>query len=201
MTTLLDYVKGQFPNHEIDRWDDTAPPDMELAHNTVVSYVIGTRDGIDLLSACRRSAPYTRLAALAVRPTKASIVPGNGEDPGGVIDVPTRRVAAFAAAGAILLGGLFTPFTLAITGSGVNAAVVGGFVAVIGAVIGAIVGGGRFAGERSVDQPRAPGRTITVIAAFLDDESAAATLARSIASKADHQVRIVNQFGGWRSPT
>jgi hypothetical protein len=73
--------------------------------------------------------------------------------------------------------------------------VVGGFL-----VVGAIVGGSRFAGQRATTQPRAPGRTVTVVAAFLDDDASAAPLARAVGPAADYEVRIVDHQGAWRSP-
>ena len=70
----------------------------------------------------------------------------------------------------------------------------------IGAVIGAIVGASRLAGQRANSQPHAAGSTITVVAAFLDDEATASTLAQSVGPVADYEIRIVDHNGGWRSP-
>jgi len=200
MTSLREYVAHQFPEHQIDEWDATNPDDLSLTEHTVVSYAIGTRDGVDLLNSFRRSAPAARVAALAVRPSEPTVVPSDDEDRDGVVDLPTRRVATFGIVGGLIFGLVFTIATLAITHSGAVAAIVGVFTAVVGAAIGTIVAGGRLAGERATSQPRAPGKRITVVAAFLDDEDSAASLARSVGPAADYEVRIVNREGGWHSP-
>jgi hypothetical protein len=200
MTSLREYVARQFPEHEIDAWDATNPDDLSLTEHTVVSYVVGTRDGLDLLNSFRRSAPTARVAALAVRPSEPTVVPTTHEDRDGVIDLPTRRVAMSGIAGALIVGVVFTIGSLAITHSGVVAAIVGVFTAIIGAAIGTIIAGGRLAGQRATSQPRAPGERITVVAAFLDDEDSAASLARSVDAAAEYEVRIVNRAGGWHSP-
>lgn len=200
MTSLREYVAGQFPAHEIDEWDATNPDDLSLSEHTVVSFVVGTRDGLDLLNAFRQSAPRTRVAALAVRPSEPTVVPSDDEDRGGVVDVPGRRVAVLSLLGAIVVALVCTIAAWTITDSRMVAGIVGLFTAFIGAAVGAIIGGARFAGERATSQPHAPGQRITVVAAFLDDEQAAASLARSVESAAEYEVRIVNRDGGWHSP-
>jgi hypothetical protein len=201
MTSLQDYVASQFPNHEIDLWDAASSPDLELSDHTVVSQVVGTRDGLDLLNVFRRRAPNARVAALAVRPSSAmTVVPTDDEDRDGVVDLPFRRVVTSVIVGAIVLGVALALIMLIAHQSVASAAIVAGFGAMIGAAVGAIIGGSRLAGQRANFQPQAPGRTITVVAAFLDDDASASSLAQSVGPVADYEVRIVDHSGGWRSP-
>jgi hypothetical protein len=200
MASLKEYVAQQFPQHEIDVWDPGSPPDLELTDHTVVSYVVGTRAGLDLLKTFRRSVPKAHLAAVEVRPTDATLVPTTGEDRDGVIDLPAQRVAAWIVGGFLVLGVVGVAASLVLTDSGATVAIIGGFMAVLGALVGGIVGGSRFAGQRATSQPRAPGRSITVVAAFLDDDESASSLATSVGPAAGYEVRIVDHPGGWRSP-
>jgi hypothetical protein len=200
MASLQDYVAQQFPQHEIDVLEAPTENDLELTDNTVVSYVVGSRAGLDLLNTVHRSAPQARVAAVEVRPSDPTVVPTVGEDRDGVVDLPTRRIAIDVVVGLVVVGLAAGIATWAISGSGPSAGIAGAFGALIGALAGAIVGGARFAGQRANSQPRAPGRNITVVAAFLDDDASAASLARSIGPAADYEVRIVDHEGGWRSP-
>ena len=200
MTSLQEYVTSQFPQHDIDVLEPRAEADLELTDNTVVSFVVGNRAGIDLLSTFRRSVPNAKVAAVEVRPSDRSIVPTDGEDRDGVVDLPVRRVAAYVVGGLVVFGLVATVVAWAIFDSGLAAAIYGCFAALIGATVGAIVGGARFAGERATTQPRVPGRSITVVAAFLDDDAEAASLAQSVGPAADYEVRIVDHAGGWRNP-
>ena len=102
--------------------------------------------------------------------------------------------------GLVTFGVIATVVAWMIADSGMTAAIYGCFAALVGAIVGAIVGGSRFAGERATSQPRVPGRSITVVAAFLDDDAAATSLAQSVGPAADYEVRIVDHSGGWRSP-
>jgi hypothetical protein len=200
MASLKDYVAQQFPEHRIDVFEPNQPTDHELTEHTVVSYVIGSRAGIDLLTTYRRAAAQAPVAALAVRPSDPTLVPTNGEDRDGVMDLSVRRVAAFVVTGALILGAAGAGLAFAFTDSGITPVIVGVFAALVGAIVGAIVGGGRFAGERANSQPRAPGREITVVAAFLDDDATARSVARMVGPAAEYEVRIVDHQGGWRSP-
>jgi hypothetical protein len=200
MASLQEYVAQQFPHHDIDVWEPGYPPDLELTEHTVVSYVVGTRAGLDLLNTFRRSVPNAHLAAVGVRPTDATVLSTAGEDRDGIMDLPVRRIAAWVVGGFMVLGLVGVALSLVFTDSGVTAGIIGGFTALIGALIGGIVGGSRFAGERATSQPRAPGRSITVVAAFLDDNESASSLATSIGPAAGYEVRIVDNKGGWHSP-
>jgi hypothetical protein len=102
--------------------------------------------------------------------------------------------------GFLVFGLLAVALSLVFTDSGVTAGIIGGFTALVGAAVGAIVGGSRFAGERATSQPRAPGRSITIVAAFLDDDESASSLATSVGPAAGYEVRIVDNKGGWHSP-
>jgi hypothetical protein len=200
MTSLQEYVARQFPQHEIDASAPSNPDDLELTDNTVVSFVVGARDGLDLLNRFRQSAPNARVAAVEVRPTDATVVPTAGEDADGVVDLPARRVVASVGIGAVAVGVAGALLSYLFTSSVTSAVIVGVFGAMIGAAVGAIVGGARMAGERATSQPRAPGKPITVVAAFLDDPASATSLATAVGPAADYEVRIVDHSGGWRSP-
>ncbi len=201
MASLQDYVTRQFPQHDIDVLEPRTGTDLELTDNTVVSFVVGNRAGLDLLSTYRRSAPNAKVAAVEVRPSDRSVVPSADEDRDGVIDLPAKRVAAYMLIGLVIFGVIATVVAWTIVDSGMTALIYGCFAALIGAIVGAIVGGSRFAGERATSQPRVPGRSITVVAAFLDDDAAATSLAQSVGPAADYEVRIVDHSGGWRSPS
>ena len=200
MTSLQEYVANQFPQHEIDVLEAPKENDLELTDNTVVSYVVGSRAGLDLLNTVHRSAPRARVAAVEVRPSDPTVLPTLGEDTDGVVDLPTRRIAVDVIGGLVVVGLAAGIAAWAITGSGSTSGIAAAFGALIGAFVGAILGGARFAGQRANWQPRAPGRNITVVAAFLEDDASAASLARSIGPAADYEVRIVDHEGGWRSP-
>ncbi len=200
MTSLQEYVTQQFPHHDIDVVEPRGPTDLELTDNTVVSFVVGSREGLDLLSTFRRSVPNSRVAAVTVKPSDPTVVPSVGEDADGVVDLPVRRVAAFVAIGFVALGVLGALIATITTDSVAIIAIAAGFAAIVGGIVGAIIGGSRLAGERANSQPRAPGRNITVVAAFLDDDATAASLARSVGPAANYEVRIVDHAGGWRSP-
>lgn len=200
MASLQDYVTQQFPEHDIDLLEPCNETNLELTDNTVVSVVVGSRAGLDLLQTYQRSAPRARVAAVTVKPTDPSIVPTAHEDTDGAVDLPVRRIAAVAALGFIVFGIVGTLVVTVSTNSGATIAIAAIFVAIIGGIVGAIIGGSRLAGQRATSQPRAPGRNITVVAAFLEDDESAASLARTVGPAANYEVRIVNHDGGWRSP-
>ncbi|HEX3090250.1 MAG TPA: hypothetical protein VHQ23_16485 [Ilumatobacteraceae bacterium] len=200
MTSLQEYVTQQFPHHDIDMLEPRDSSDLELTDNTVVSFVVGSRAGLDLLSSFRQSVPNSRVAAVTVKPTDPSVVPTGDEDGDGVVDLPVRRVAAYGVIGFVAVGVLGALIAAITTDSATSIAIAAVFAGIIGAIVGAIVGGSRLAGQRATSQPRAPGRDITVVAAFLDDDASAASLARSVGPAANYEVRIVDHDGGWRSP-
>ena len=88
MTSLQEYVTQQFPHHDIDMLEPRDSSDLELTDNTVVSFVVGSRAGLDLLSSFRQSVPNSRVAAVTVKPTNPSVVPTGDEDGDGVVDLP-----------------------------------------------------------------------------------------------------------------
>jgi hypothetical protein len=200
MASLQDYVTQQFPHHDITVLEPHDPVDLQLTDNTVVSYVVGSRAGIDLLNTFHRSVPADRVAAIEVKPSDPTVMPTAHEDSDGVVDLPVRRVAVHIAIGFVSLGVLWLVVTLLVADSATTAFIAAGFAAVVGGFIGAIVGGSRLAGQRANSQPRAPGQCITVVAAFLEDEDSAATLAECVGPEAEYEVRIVDRRGGWRSP-
>ena len=128
------------------------------------------------------------------------MLPTDREDADGVLDLPLRRVAMFVVGGFLVVGVVATLLAFALGATGSKGLIIGVFAGVVGALVGAIIGGSRFAGQRATTQPRAPGRNITVVAAFLDDYAGAASLAQSIGPAVDYEVRIVDRNGAWRSP-
>ncbi len=200
MTSLKEYVATQFPNHQIDQLDPHRPVDLELSDHTVVTQVVGAGEGLDVLCMFRRTAPDARVAALSIRPSQGKVIPHDDEDRDGVVDLPGRRVALAAVAGAAIVGTVLVAVMLIIRESAAIAAIVGGFGVMIGAAIGAIIGGSRLSSQRATMQPQAPGQPITVVAAFLDDAASATMLANAVGPRANFDVRIVDRRGGWRSP-
>jgi hypothetical protein len=200
MTTLHEYVATQFPNHEIELFDAAGVVDLELYDHTVVSHVVGARDGLDLLNVFHRNAPHSRVTALAVRPSRGTVRSTDLEDRNGAVDLPVRRVAVAVLASAAVVGTVLALAMLISHESVATAALVGALGATIGATIGAILGGSRLASQRAALQPQPPRRTITVVAAFLDDDASASSLAEVVGPMTDYDVRIVDNRGDWRSP-
>ena len=158
MTSLQEYVTQQFPHHDIDMLEPRDSSDLELTDNTVVSFVVGSRAGLDLLSSFRQSVPNSRVAAVTVKPTDPSVVPTGDEDGDGVVDLPVRRVAAYGVIGFVAVGVLGALIAAITTDSATSIAIAAVFAGIIGAIVGAIVGGSRLAGQRATSQPRTGAR-------------------------------------------
>ena len=201
MASLQDYVTRQFPQHDIDVLEPRTGSDLELTDNTVVSYVVGNRAGLDLLSTFRRSAPNAKSRrSRCVRPI-ASVVPREDEDRDGVIDLPAKRVAAYVLIGLVTFGVIATVVAWMITDSGMTAAIYGCFAALVGAIVGrdrrwlAIrrrAGNTRSRGYRDEASPWSQ-RSSTTTQLPLRWHSL-------LGPAADYEVRIVDHSGGWRSP-
>lgn len=229
MATLLDYTTSQFPNHTAEVWDrdgwtiqthdthttgssssnpvggrersGTSATDLVLTDHTVIAHVIGEQEGLELLQKMRDAEWPNRLGAVLVCPSEPTVVPTHPEDQEGVVDLPNTRIAASSLAGALLTGVVAVVVTLVVTGSPIQAAIVGTFAAIVGAVItGMLGGGGRHAGERAWGQPQVPGRSIAVVAAFADNEHEALDAARMMERTEPHDIRVVNAHGDWHSP-
>jgi hypothetical protein len=197
MTTLTEYTISHFPNHVTDQ----TRGDMTLTSHTVVAHVVGRRDGIELARQVRAVMPGTDIGSVLVRPTEPSVANTGGEDPEGVVDLPRRRVASAGIAGAVVIGALVGVVVGLVSGSFWIGLITGGFAAVLGGVVSAIAGGGaRYAGDRAWEQPQAPDRTITVVAAFTTNEEEALGAARVMEMLDPFEVRIVSTDGAWRSP-
>ena len=199
MTSLRDYVIREFPEHAIDVLKSDED-NLELTDHTVVSYAVGRQAGEDLLRSYRRTVPQARVAAVRVQPTDATVLPTDREDADGVLDLPLSRVAMYVVGGFLVVGIVATLLAFLFGATGSTGWIIGVFAGVVGAIVGAIVGGSRFAGQRATTQPRAPGRSVTVVAAFLDDEATAGPLAKGVGRAADCEVRIVADKGAWHSP-
>lgn len=202
--SLCDYSASQFPNHELVAWGGTTDQyTAALTSDTVVVQVVGERKGFEVYERIQKltAAP---LSCVDVLPTESSVVPTEGEDGGGVIDLPGRRIVA-----GLLLGAFFGAIVMAAAGllasdSVQTVAVLAFFGALAGAAVGGIFSGGRLAGQRASFQPQAPGERIVVIAVLLDNEPEALSLVRSMESSgvdSDVEFRLVDELGGWRSPS
>ncbi|MCB0998467.1 MAG: hypothetical protein KDB40_04155 [Acidimicrobiales bacterium] len=204
MTTLLDYTRSEFPNHQLEPWGTSgapdAPIDQSLTDHTVVAHVVGREQAERLVRSLRDTGWRTVSAVMAV-PAEPSVLPPEAENPDSVAELPNRRWVATAVVGAVvgaavlgIGGGLLADALLA-------GLITAGFGAMLGAVVGAMVGGlGRMAGERAWSQPHAPGRTIGVVAAFADDERSATDAVRAMELAAPHELRLLSSTGAWRAP-
>lgn len=165
-------------------------------------HVVGAEPAAAVLSLAEYVAGDDRVGAVIVRAHDPSVVPQGREDRNGIVDLPVRRVVAAALIGAILgFGAGLLVGSIASTDL-TPALVLGGFAAVVGGVIGFVLGGGaRYGSERAISQPQAAGRDIAIVAAFLDDEHAAASLARTMAeTQQQYDLRIVGHDGRWHVP-
>lgn len=204
MTTLLDYTRSEFPNHQLEPWGmagaPDAPGDQALTDHTVVAHVVG-RERTEHLVRALRDAGWRTVSAVMAVPADPSVVPAEAENRDSVADMPNRRWITTAVVGAVIGaaalgigGGLLADAVLA-------GLITAGFGAMLGAVVGAMVGGlGRMAGERAWSQPHAPGRTIGVVAAFADDERSATEAVRAMELADPHDLRLVSATGAWRAP-
>lgn len=202
--SLCDYSAALFPNHEVVAWGGTNDRNTsKLTSDTVVVQVVGARKSLEVYKRLQNltAAP---LSCVDVLPKESSVIPTEGEDGGGVVDLPGRRVV-----GGVLLGVLCGALVMAAAGllasdRAQTVFVLAFFGAFAGGAVGGIFAGGRFAGQRASFQPRAPGERIVVIAVLLDNEPDALSLVRSMESSgvdSDVQFRLVDELGGWRSPS
>lgn len=203
--SLCDYSTALFPNHEVVAWGGTNDPNtVALTSDTVVVQVVGARKSLEVYKRLQNltAAP---LSCVDVLPTESSVIPSEGEDGGGVVDLPGRRIVV-----GMLLGASCGALVMAAAGllaspdSVQTVAVLVFFGALAGGAVGGIFSGGRLAGQRASFQPRAPGERIVVIAVLLDNEPDALSLVRSMESSgvdSDIQFRLVDELGGWRSPS
>lgn len=197
MVTLLEYAHELFPHHDV-RVDGEAP---ELPDHTVVAQVLGSGRMRVLEDRARTKLAGTRIVTVNVQPTTQSVVPSGGEDREAVIDLPPRRIAAVAGAGAVgagLILGLIVGF---VSGSALVGVIVGVFAAAMGAIIGAVAGGGgRYGGERAWQDPNSPDSTIGLMAVFCADEAAATDAASQLEALGIDDVRVLSSDGGWHLP-
>lgn len=200
-TTLLEYARTSFPGHETEVWNAGGGADLTLTSHTVVAHVVGTEVAAGVAATMQQQVGADHVAAVIIRPVEPTVVRDGREDADGVFDLPYRRVGAAAAIGAVV--GAALGFAVgAIVSTTTAAIVIAFFGAAVGLALGAVSGGGaRQASERAVSQPHAPGRTVTIVAAFLHDEADASTLASAIAdSDEQYDVRIVGIDGAWHAP-
>lgn len=197
MTTLTEYTISHFPNHVTDQ----TRGDMTLTSHTVVAHVVGLNDGIDLAKRVRAVLPGTDVGSVMVRPTDPTVANTGGEDPEGVVDLPKRRVISAGIIGGLVIGAAVGVIVGLVSDSLSTGVITGVFAAILGAVVAAMVGGGgRYGGDRAWEQPQAPDRTITVVAAFTRSEDEALDAARVMEQLDPFEVRIVSADGAWRSP-
>lgn len=197
MTTLTDYARQHFPEHDTESPDGT----VSLSSHATVAHVVGSRRARLVEQALRRTTRDARVARVVIRPTRPTIVGTGGEDGQGIVDLPYRRTAAGAAGGAIAGGAVLGVVGGIVAGSWAVAIVLGAFGLVLGGVVGAMLaGGGRHAGDRAWEQPHAPDRTIVLVAAMFDDEHTANVAAAAVSVFQPEDVRIVDRKGAWHSP-
>ena len=197
MTTLTEYTTSHFPNHVTDQ----TRGDMTLTSHTVVAHVVGLNDGMELARRVRDALPDTDVGSVMVRPTQPSVANTGGEDPEGVVDLPRRRLVSAGIVGGVVTGVAVGVLVGLISNSVSTGVITGVFASILGAVVAAMAGGGgRFAGDRAWEQPHAPDRTITVVAAFTRTESEALDAARVMETLDPFEVRIVSADGAWHSP-
>lgn len=201
-SNLLDYARSQFPGHDTAVWEASASG-LALTDHTLVVHVVGVGDASSVIDAAQRHVGGERVAAVVVRRLEPTLLPKHAEDHDGLYDLPDRMVLAGVAVGSLLglclgllVGALVDAESAWIT------VIAGAFFAVVGATLGFVSGGGaRHASQRSVSQPHAPGRDVAIVAAFLDDETAAVDLAHALsATERQYDVRIVSSDGGWHVP-
>ena len=178
---------------------------LDLVEHTVVAHVVGADATVALLDRMH-DAGWERSIAILVEPEAPRVVGRGGENASSVTDLPDRRIAAAAALGALVGVVAAGALGLLVGDEPATAIITAGFGAVLGAVVGAMLGGlGRHAGEQAWSQPHVPGRTMGVVAAFVDDDGAAADAVRLI-EQSDPEVirvvdvRLVNAQGAWRTP-
>lgn len=196
MTTLSDYANQHFPAHLTE-----GAADVALTSHTAVAHVVGRETGARMEALLVDRLPPGQVAAVTIERNDPTVVNRGGEDQGGIVDLPYRRIAIVSIVGAAVGGGAVGVLVGAVAGSLAVGLVIGAFCAVIGAVVGGMLaGGGRHAGERAWEQPHAPDRTIVVVAALLDTEADATAMARLMEELRPEEVRIVNTDGAWHSP-
>lgn len=195
--TLGEYARLQYPGHATDLWRGSNP---QLQDHTVVVHVIGRDTAEQAIGLFERTVASEDVAAVLVLGTEPTVVPTGGEDRDGVVDLPNKRIVAGAATGAVigLMVAIVIGMIIGIPAGAMVAVCV--FLTLAGGAVGGIVGGGRLASERSSTQARAPGDDIGVVAALVDDEHAANTLAGDLADAGMFDVRIVSADGAWHSP-
>jgi hypothetical protein len=197
MKTLTEYTISHFPNHVTDQ----TRGDMTLTSHTVVAHVVGLTDGMEMARRVRDVLPDTDVGSVMVHPTEPSVSNTGGEDPDGVVDLPRRRVVSSGIVGGVVVGAAVGVIVGLVSDSLATGVISGVFAAILGAVVAAMVGGGgRYAGNRAWEQPQAPDRTITVVAAFTRSEDEALDAARVMEMLDPFEVRIVSADGAWRSP-
>lgn len=197
MTTLTEYTTSHFPNHVTEQ----TRGDMTLTSHTVVAHVVGLNDGLAIAQRVHEVLPEVHLGSVMVFPTQPTVANTGGEDPEGVVDLPRRRVITSGVVGGLVIGGVAGIVVGFVSGSVATGVIIGLFAAALGAVAAAMVGGGgRYGGDRAWEQPQAPDRTITVVAAFTVTERDALEAARVMETLDPFEVRIVSVDGAWHSP-
>src|SRR5436190_20879916 len=94
MSTLLDYARGEFPNHDLipGVQESRAARSHELTEHTVIIHIVGQPRGTAITQRVRRLAGDHRVADVIVFPRAPAVVPTSPEDKDGIFDLPKRRV-------------------------------------------------------------------------------------------------------------
>jgi hypothetical protein len=173
---------------------------VELADHTVIAHVVGADAAVAMLRRMH-DAGWERTAAVLVRPVEPAVVSHRNENTESVTDLPDRRIVVIAALGAAV-GAVAVGLVGWLVGDDAATGFVSaGLGAILGAVIGGMLGGfGRHAGEQAWSQPHAPGRTMGVVATFVDDEGAVTDAVHEMERGEHDAIRVVNAQGAWRAP-
>lgn len=194
VSTLRQYAEKNFPNHRVETSEEAT-----LTAHSVVGH---TMPGDDLATVRHRLSEVTaaRIVSLTVKPNAATLVPSTTEDKDSVLDLPRSRPITAGIVGGVVVGvvvGLIVGFALSLA-AGI---IIGVFAGALGAAVAAnIGGGGRFAGQRSWEQPNRPNEAVVLIAALTSEEHEATRAAAAMEKSGVFDVRVVNREGAWHSP-
>jgi hypothetical protein len=194
--TLEDFVRNEYPNHELEASGGRAlSPFTAVAEFRTSTLQPGT------MSQLRERFDPERVSVIVAKPPATTVVRRGSEDSNSMADVPKRRplVGAIAVAAVVLV--IAAIVALILDASPAIVVICAIFAAILGAIEGAIIfGGARFAGEKAWDQQNVPDEEIQVAAVYATAEPEALEACKSFAAAGATSVRIVNDHGAWHLP-